>query len=322
MIEPPEPGFTGVLWDGREPERLARELTTGPGALPMAEAGIAWARLAAGLGAAVLEYEAVMNGLRAGWQSTASQDMIERVSTLRTWLGEAAAAATANAVRAETQAATYELARLAMPNTAQLEAIEQVRQLLGQIGAALGAPVKAIAAGNDDAADAAKAAASRVMREYETATEPLSKAWEQERPPVVAAEAALAAEQAGTPGEPANPLSGNPMGGLPYGGFRMPTVTQVKVPLRAPTLITTPVSANIVETVASHPVTTAPANSTLPYAPMSSGAAAQKEEHEVRSGLAVGEGFESEIGIVSAPAVLGAPEPAPVRPEAVGGGQS
>ncbi|MGY2063242.1 PPE domain-containing protein, partial [Nocardia gipuzkoensis] len=64
MIEPPRTGFTGVVWEAREAGKLAQDLTTGAGPVPMAEAGAAWTRLAAGFGAAAVEYEVILTQLR------------------------------------------------------------------------------------------------------------------------------------------------------------------------------------------------------------------------------------------------------------------
>ena len=64
MVEPPNVGFTGVVWDARPTERLAKDLTTGPGAAPMAEAAAAWAKVAAAFGEAVIDYPQIMAVLR------------------------------------------------------------------------------------------------------------------------------------------------------------------------------------------------------------------------------------------------------------------
>ncbi|MEV0293227.1 PPE domain-containing protein [Nocardia sp. NPDC050710] len=323
MIEPPRPGFTDVVWEAREPDRLARDLTTGPGAIPMAEAGAAWAKLAADFGTAAVEYELVIAAIRGAWQSSTSRDVLERITGLRDWLSEAASAATANAVRAETQAAAYELARLTMPNTADIAAIQQVQRMLDSIGAALGAPIRAVAAQTDADADVAKAAASRVMRTYEAATEPLAMPWEHQQPPVLASEAALDAERAGANvpvGQTPVPPMGFPGMGIPsLGGFV--AAAREKTAYRTPVLVQSE-TPQTVETVTPHAVpTTHPASMPLVPAAMAPGAAAaQEEEYESRAGDAGVDVLGPELGIVSAPAVLGAPEPpAAAGPVAAGG---
>src|SRR5262245_45847141 len=82
----------------------ARELTTGPGSIPMAQAGQAWGGLAAGLGEAVVEYESIIGDVRQAWQSGTGDAVAERITALRDWLIDAAAGATANAAKAEVQA--------------------------------------------------------------------------------------------------------------------------------------------------------------------------------------------------------------------------
>ncbi|MGW6724421.1 PPE domain-containing protein [Nocardia sp. NPDC055029] len=325
MIEPPKPGFTGVVWEAREPDRLARELGTGPGALPMAEAGVAWARLATGFGTAALEYEQILGVLRGAWQSTNSQAVLDRITALRDWLTEAATAAAINASRAETQAAAVELARLAMPDVAEIAAVTQAQQMLAQVGAALGAPVAAIAAHTDGAADVAKAGASRVMRAYEAATEPLSTPWQHEAPPVLATDAALAAEQSGGAG----PVSASaaaagpvlPVGWSgPLGGF---AALREKTAYRAPVLLPSD-PAEVVETVAPQVVPHATPAGSVPMVPGAVGSAfAGEEEHEpeeYRAGDAGADVIGADLGIVSAPAVLGVPDrPAPAAQATTGG---
>ncbi|MFF0491331.1 PPE domain-containing protein [Nocardia sp. NPDC004068] len=326
MIEPPKPGFTGVVWEAREAGKLATDLTTGPGPVPMAEAGAAWARLAAAFGAAVVEYEVILTALRGAWQSSASDAVHERITTLRDWLGDTAGAAANNSARAEAQAAAYELARLTMPNAGEIAALEAVQRSIEQIGTAMGAPIKAVAAATDTEADAAKATASRVMRTYEAATEPLATPWTHVDPPELTAGTSLAAEQAGAPAAGPAAITGMsgmptlPTGGFPAGGFAMPA--PIKTAYRAPL----PVQA--VETtevpVTQQVSTSSPYSSTMPGAmggPAGAAASAQGEE-EHRAGLAL-EGADEiglEGGIVSAPAVLGAPATDTAAPRATGSG--
>ncbi len=311
MIEPPRTGFTGVVWEAREAGKLAQDLTTGAGPVPMAEAGAAWTRLAAGLGAAAVEYEVILTQLRGAWQSAASDGVHERITALRDWLRDTAAAATNNAARSEAQAAAYELARLTMPNAAEIAAIEAVQRTMESIGAALGAPIKAVAAATDTDADAAKATASRVMRTYEAATEPLALPWTHANPPVLTAGTSLAAEQGGPAIEPASATTGLPAmpvmpGGFP-GGFTMPA--PIKTAYRAPLTVQ---ASEVTEVPVTQPVSnSSPYSSTVPGAPMSpaAGGAPVQSEEEHRAGIVV-EGADAiglEGGIVSAPAVLGAP---------------
>ncbi|WP_040731557.1 PPE domain-containing protein [Nocardia tenerifensis] len=311
MIEPPKPGFTGVVWEAREPERLARDLTTGPGSVPMAEAAAEWARLATVFGAAVLEYEQVLATLRSAWQSGRSGEVMDKVTTLRDWLVDAATTATENAARLQTQIAAYEVAKLTMPNTADIQQIQQVQHMLENMGAMLGAPIRAVAAGNDAEADVAKAVASRVMRSYETAAEPLATPWQHQEPPKIAPEQPLAAEQAAVAAATAAPKSLPGLGGVPIGSIAMPNL-----PPRALSAYRAPVYSQA--TTTTEPTTKATqvgtANATGQSAPMAPGAmggagASQDSARFPRASLA-GEG--DQIGlegeIQAAPAVLGGTE--------------
>ncbi|WP_327095471.1 PPE family protein [Nocardia vinacea] len=326
MIEPPQPGFTGVVWGAREPDRLARELSTGPGAVPMAEAGAAWTRLAAGFDTAVVEYELIVASMRGAWQSTTSGPVLDRIARLRDWLADAATSAGNNAVRAETHAAAYELARLTMPHTAEIQAIQAVQRMLESIGGALGAPIKAVAAQADTDADMAKAAAARVMQTYEAATEPLATPWIQQEPPVIASPAALAAEEASAPVAAAT----SAMPGLPAitpgmfmpGGIGTISTPAKLQPYRAPVFTEAPAP---VEVTTPQPVpTSAASSSALPMAPgaMAAGTGAEEEEYAPRAAAVTGDAIGADLGIAAAPAVLGAPEaPAATGQTASGGAE-
>ncbi|MFI9633231.1 PPE domain-containing protein [Nocardia sp. NPDC051929] len=316
MIEPPQPGFTGVVWTARPPERLARELTTGPGAVPMAEAVAAWSRLAASFGAAVVEYEKVLADVRGAWQSGRSDEVLQQITTLRDWLVDAAAAAAANAARFQAQVAAYEIARLAMPNTADLETLQQVQRMLESVTGMLGTPIRAIAADTDAEQDAARAMASRVMRNYEMATEPLALPWQHQQPPVVAPEQALAAEQAAGSAEAANsatmPRGAASIGAMPIGTVPIPAMPRVPTAYQAPVYAQSAATAEVVPRAA--PATVNAGGQPAPLVPGALGQAglAQDAARFPRAGLPTETsdqiGFEG--GIQAAPAVLGGAEPA------------
>ncbi|WP_159922882.1 MULTISPECIES: PPE domain-containing protein [Nocardia] len=313
MIEPPQPGFTGVVWTARPPERLARDLTAGPGAVPMAEAVAAWSRLAASFGAAVVEYEKVLVNMRGAWQSGRSDEVVQRVTTLRDWLVDAAGAAAANAARFQAQVTAYEIARLAMPNTADLEVIQQVQRMLESMGGMVGAPIRAVAAETDAEQDVAKAVASRVMQNYEMATEPLAAPWQQQEPPVVAPEQALTAEQTAARAEVPKTTA------APYGAVRIGTVPVPAMP-RVPTAYRAPVYAQSAATAevvprATPAATVSASGQPAPLVPGAVGQAgpAPDTARFPRAALPTeaGEQIGFEGGIQAAPAVLGGAEPAP-----------
>ncbi|GGL23757.1 PPE domain-containing protein [Nocardia jinanensis] len=332
MIEPPHPGFTGVVWPARPADRLARDLTDGPGGVPMAEAVQAWARLAASFGAAVVEYERAVLEVRDAWGSGQSSEVLQRISTLRDWLIEAATTATANTVRFRSQVAAYEVARLAMPHTADIEQIQQIQRMLEAVGGILGAPLRAVAAETDKDADLAKAVASRVMENYEKATEPLASPWQHPTPPVIAPDTALAAEHAAAaPG--ANPAPPAVRGGMPLGPMGIP-VGSIPIPAampRVPVAYNAPVytqSVKVPETVPQGAAVSAAGGSSqaAPLAPGAMGAAGangggQEAPRFPRAGLSgdADDHFAGESELRAAPAVLGGVEAA-AAPQAHAGG--
>ncbi|MEU1985375.1 PPE domain-containing protein [Nocardia sp. NPDC019395] len=322
MIEPPQPGFTGVVWPARPADRLARDLAAGPGGVPMAEAAQAWARLAASFGAAVVEYEKAVSEVRGAWGSDRSNVVLQRISSLRDWLVEATGAATANAARFQVQVAAYEVARLAMPAITDIEQIQQVQQILESVGGSMGAAIKAVAADADKDSDMAKAVASRVMENYEKATEPLALAWQQTQPPVIAPETALAAENAAavTPGPPppgaSAPVGG--LGGIPA-GFSVPTAARALSAYTAPAFA----KSTAVQEVLPQPTGSGNASSAArsPIAPGMMGAAggggAQEPSRFPRASLpGDDEEFTGPGDIQAAPAVLGGVEAAATPPGA------
>ncbi|QIS17807.1 PPE domain-containing protein [Nocardia terpenica] len=317
MVEPPFASYTGVVWEARPTEQLARDLTTGPGAVPLAEAGAAWGRVAASFGAAVGEYDQVIAAIRDHWRSAESEPVLERLSRMRDWLIDAATAAGQNAVHAGNQAAAYEVARLAMPHVAEIAVLEAAKKAVEQAAAALGAPIVAAAAQVSADQDQAKANAARVMRAYEAATEPLAQPWQQQTPPALARADALEAERAGAQ---ANPAAAPTAGGYgPMGVPALPSIgaIEVKAPLTAYRTRQTFVRAQLQPetTVESGATQVDPVGSRMMPAAAGAGAAAPVEaEHTPRAGAAParpGEGLEIEAGIDVAPAVLGATAPPP-----------
>ncbi|WP_280425433.1 PPE domain-containing protein [Nocardia carnea] len=332
MIEPPRPGFTGVVWPARPADRLARELTTGPGSVPMAEAVQAWTRLAASFGAAVVEYEKAVVEMRGAWGSGRSSEVLQRISTLRDWLVEAAGAAAANAARFQAQVAAYEVARLAMPHTVDIEQIQQVQRMLEAVGGMVGAPIKAVAAEVDKDSDVAKAVASRVMENYEKATEPLALPWQQTAPPMVAPETALAAEHAAAATASATAPPPAIRGGMSLGAMGIGSVPIPAAVPRVPSAYSAPIYAQSATTSErapqTTPVTGAGASSqAAPLAPgatAGAGGSAQDTSRFPRAGLSGDEGdhLGAENELRAAPAVLGGVEPAASAPEARAGGTS
>ncbi|WP_227984295.1 PPE domain-containing protein [Nocardia spumae] len=312
MVEPPGDGFTGVVWEARPTERLARELTTGPGSVPMAEAAAAWSRLAANFGAAVVDYDRIVSEIRGHWQSDRSDEVVERIARMRDWLLDAATAAGRNATHAGEQAAAYEVARLAMPHVAEIAALDQAMHAVQAVGAALGAPMVGVAADISADQDVAKSGAARVMRTYEAATEPLAVPWRQIGPPVLATADALAGEQAAATAESAAPMP------VPPG---MPAMSNLAA-FSAPRALTGTRMRTVVRVAPAAEFTAAPAamdrtgvttGQAVPAAAGPAAATQNEEEHTPRAGVVEGPAvaeFEIDAGLAAAPPVLGGVEKA------------
>lgn len=198
MVELPHAGFTGTMWDAVPAEQLARELTTGPGVVPMAEAGLAYAALALHLGEAGAEYRAILAIVGNAWGSDSSAEGIARLAQLADWFDDLTTAAEHNAATAAEQAAAYEIAQLTMPHVDEVAAAVRMAEETVS-GTLLGAPLAGLFDTAEHQVDALRDHAAQVMRTYEAGSAKLSAAWEQETAPIVSAGAALLAEQAPKP---------------------------------------------------------------------------------------------------------------------------
>lgn len=221
-------GFTGVNWDTRTTEQLATDLGAGPGPAPLAEAGVAWASLATDIGEAGIEYAAVLARLGVHWQSAHASAAFEKLTRLAPWFAETAGRAADNALRAESQAAAITVARLQMPDLAEVAVVEKLQEITTT--ATVVAPIIAGAAAQAErAVHQQRLRAARVMQTYEQATEPVGAPWESGRPApdlvsgdALAAERAAAARAVAPPAAPVSAPAAVPMfGGLP-GAFAPP----------------------------------------------------------------------------------------------------
>ncbi|WP_194817364.1 PPE domain-containing protein [Nocardia sp. XZ_19_385] len=319
MVEPPIPGFTGVVWEARPTEKLAQDLSTGRGAVPMAEAAQAWTRLGASFGGAVVEYDQIIKAIGESWRSETSPEILDRITKLREWLLEAAGSAAQNATKTGTQALAYQVAQLAMPHVTEVAALEQAKKTVEAIGMGLGAPLVGAAADIDAEQDLAKANAARVMRVYEEATKPLETPWLQSTPPVIANAAALEAERTAAEVKPAAQM---PAMALPT-SFAAAFGRATPMP-RAKSAFTTQAVASAATDPKPVPVEPTPVAGdssasnrmgTTPGAMAPASAMQDDDRSTLRAGAASvqpDKPFEVESGFTAAPPVLGGPaEPAP-----------
>ncbi|WP_067833201.1 PPE domain-containing protein [Nocardia lijiangensis] len=317
MVEPPIPGFTGVVWEARPTEKLAQDLTTGRGAVPMAEAAQAWTRLGVSFGAAVPEYDQIVKAIGESWRSETSPEILDRITKLREWLLEAAGSAAQNATKTGSQVLAYEVARLAMPHVAEIAALEAAKKSVEAIGAGMGAPLVGAAADIDAEQDLAKVNAARVMRVYEEATKPLETPWTQTAPPVIANSAALEAERAASEVRPtAMPATALPAS-FAAAFARATPPPRVKTAFTTQAVVATATAEPTPLPVETAPVAGDSSSASRMGAPaaMAPAAAMQDDDRTLRAGAASAQPdkpFEVEAGFAAAPAVIGgAAEPAP-----------
>lgn len=327
MLEPPQAGFTGTMWNAVPPQQLATELGTGPGPGPMAEAGVAYSALALGLAGAGTEYRALLTMIGTAWASESNGDGLAQLALLADWFDDITAAATENAAVAAEQAVSYEIAHLAMPHLGELTAaIDAAKELVS--GTLLGAPLAGMLDQAEHQVDELGDLAARVMATYESASTQLATPWEQDPAPMVSAAAAMLAEQAfARPSDP--PQTPEPKtatvepetltGSVPtidLSNLHLPAPTPT-VAVGPETLVMTPVvspTAPITTTVAPQlgsaisaasgvpplvapPTTPAATSSTTPFASGQRASAAEAEESANYSMV--------EAGFATAPAVLG-----------------
>jgi hypothetical protein len=303
MIEAPNVGFTGVIWGARPADQLARDLTTGPGPVPMADAATSWTRIAEDFGEAALEYDQIVTALRGAWRSGTSEGALERISTLRGWILDAATGAGTNAQKATVQATAYEVARLAMPDVAEVAALQHAQQTIGAVAGGLGGPLVAAAAHTDAKMDVAKATAARVMQTYEAATAPLAASWTQQPPPAITSGAALAAERIRVSAPAPNAVLGLPTFAV---AATQPFMTTYNTPIVEESIAA--VERDDIHVVSEPAATAAPVGPAGPMA--TTGVGADEQELVRAAGAADGYGNIDLLGLdtstaAAVPAVLG-----------------
>lgn len=191
-------GYTGVVWESRTTEQLARDLTDGPGPASIGEAGAAWQRISNGFTTAADDYRQVLDRVRTAWDSTHSPEVVARLQELGEWMHAKALNAAANGQRAESAAVAATVAILAMPTVEEAVEARAQHDMMASLAAYNGAVLTGTFAEFDAAATADQANAAAVMAQYEAAVEPLATPWPEPPPPQVVNGAAHRAEQAGT----------------------------------------------------------------------------------------------------------------------------
>ncbi|SDU84748.1 PPE domain-containing protein [Gordonia westfalica] len=302
-------GFTGVNWDLRTSEQLATDLGAGPGPAPLAEAGLAWTALAAEVGEAGIGYAAVLTRLGLSWQSAQTSAVFERLTQFAPWFADTATEAIENAARAEAQAAATTVARLNMPNLAEVEVVEKLHEIATTATAV--APIIAGAAAEAERAVVQqRMRASRVMQAYENAAEPVGKPWaSSRRAPELVTSQALAAEKAAAAraaapkpvAPPATPVVPPMFGGL--GGAYAPPAEKLRY---APTVVASAVSPSATPVAAPAGSAAAPGPGVPP--PLAPGMSAAGDRGATIRGVSVDAGAsDPDEGLARASDSLDAP---------------
>ncbi|MEU7145825.1 PPE domain-containing protein [Nocardia sp. NPDC046473] len=321
MAEPAQHGFTGTVWDAVPAEQLAHELTTGPGVVPMAEAGFAYTALSARLSDAAMEYHSILSVVGNAWGSHSSQDALAQLAQLGAWLDASAAAARSNAATGAQQAAAYEIAQLTMPHVAEVsQALHTAEDLIK--GSLLGGPLAGVLDSAEQQLDALREQAAQVMRTYEAASEQLATPWQPDPAPAVSDGAALLAEEesptAATPSQdPAASTSvTQPALQMPQGLdlsaldlTPVPTVPVGSEPMLLPPVLSPAVTMASAPTPATVQLATQPMAAAPPILPPVADSRTQAQAPVSRAVAAeaddLGDSILVEAGFATAPAVLG-----------------
>lgn len=188
-------GFTNVAWESRSAERLARDLTDGPGPTSVGQAGAAWVRVADEWASIAAEFGAVVDRIKGSFSSQGADAAARRLEEFGAWLGSVAVSAADNGQRAEQAAVAYSVAVLGMPSVSQVIAAKTSHDVMASLAAYNGAALTGQFAEFDEAVAAHRGAASAVMYQYEEACDGVDRPWPQPAVPDAAKGAALTAEQ-------------------------------------------------------------------------------------------------------------------------------
>jgi hypothetical protein len=221
-------GFTNVAWESRDTEQLARDLTTGPGAMSVGQAGAAWVRVANEIASISEQYDHVVEQFKTSFVSHGGEAAANRLDEFGKWLQAASLSAAGNGQRAEEATAAYGAAVMAMPSVSEAVEARTAHDVMASLAAYNGAILNGRFAEFDEAAAAGQGNAAAVMYQYEEACEALAAPWDQPLPPdvsngsaVAAAKAALVGGAAGVGGGIGHAVAGP----SPHTSFRAPDVT-------------------------------------------------------------------------------------------------
>jgi hypothetical protein len=192
-------GFTNVAWESRGTERLARDLTAGPGPASVGQTGAAWVRVANELAGVAEDYTRIVEKVKTSFAGQGAQAAARKLEDFGQWLRDVSPSAAANGQRAEEAAVADGVAVLSMPSVSEAVEAKAAHDIMASLAAYNGAVLNGRFAELDDAVTTAQADASAVMYRYEQACENLAAPWGQPLPPDVCAGAALTAQRNAAP---------------------------------------------------------------------------------------------------------------------------
>jgi hypothetical protein len=222
-------GFTGVSWESRSTEQLARDLTTGPGPTSVGTAGAAWVRVANEYAAVSEDFDKILDRLRTAYDSSSASVALQKLEQFGDWLRATSLNAAANGQRAENAAVADTVAVLAMPTVAEAVEAKAAHDMMASLAAYNGAILNGTFAEFDEAAATQGANAAAVMAQYEDACDDLAQPWDQPPPPDICKGDALKAEKDAKDGKG----SGGSGGAGGAGGTPMPLSPMMATPIKA-----------------------------------------------------------------------------------------
>jgi hypothetical protein len=191
-------GFTNVVWESRSTERLAHDLTDGPGPASVGEAGAAWIRVANELAWVAADYDQLLARFKATWNSNGSEAAVRKLEAFGAWLQAVSRSAADNGRRTEEAAVATTVAILSMPSVSEAIEARASQEMMASLAAYNGAILGGGFAEFDEAATAQQADAAAVMSRYEDAVAELAEPWQHAAPPQVTNGDALKAEKDAT----------------------------------------------------------------------------------------------------------------------------
>lgn len=187
-------GFTNVAWEARDTERLARDLTDGPGPAPVGQAGAAWVRVADQLAAIANDYQRIAEQLTTSFEGRTTGRAARRIDEFARWLQALALSAAGNGERAEEAAVANGVAVMTMPSVSDVIEARAELDMMNSLAAYNGAILNGRFAEIDEAVAAGHASAADVMYRYEQSCTELAQPWDQPMPPDSSDGSALRAE--------------------------------------------------------------------------------------------------------------------------------